>query len=83
MNQEQEQIIKRSTFRQNLINIINNSGLSAFEIEAIFKPLYLEIITLKEKEEAEAIKAYNEQQQIENVDKTFEIPESEDKEEEN
>lgn len=58
MTNMQEQYIKRLSFQEGLTQLINESGLSSFELHAILSSYTMEVAQILQNDERAAIQAY-------------------------
>ena len=61
MTNMQEGYVKRASLKESLIKDINESGLSAYEIQTIIEGVYNEVARLTRQEEEQSIAAYNQE----------------------
>lgn len=62
MTNMQEGYVKRASLKESLIKAINESGLSAYEIQTIIEGIYNEVARLARQEEEQSIAAFNQEQ---------------------
>ena len=61
MTNMQEGYVKRASLKESLIKAINESGLSAYEIQTIIEGIYNEVARLARQEEEQSIAAYKQE----------------------
>lgn len=59
----EELILKDRRFKEDIINVVNNSGLPAFMIKPFFKELLEQLETLEQKQYEEAIRIKQKEEQ--------------------
>ena len=62
MTNMQEGYVKRASLKESLIKAINESGLSAYEIQTIIEGIYNEVAMLARQEEEDSIATFNQEQ---------------------
>ena len=62
MTNMQEGYVKRASLKESLIKAINESGLSAYEIQTIIEGIYNEVARLARQEEEQSIATFNQEQ---------------------
>ena len=61
MTNIQESYIKRASFQQQMAQLINESGLTPFELHAILTGYTTEVAQILQNEERQAIQTYNQE----------------------
>ena len=61
MTNIQESYIKRASFQQQMAQLINESGLTPFELHTILTGYTTEVAQILQNEERQAIQAYNQE----------------------
>ena len=61
MTNIQESYIKRASFQQQMAQLINESGLTPFELHAILTGYITEVAQILQNEERQAIQTYNQE----------------------
>ena len=75
MTNIQESYIKRASFQQQMAQLINESGLTPFELHAILTGYTTEVAQILQNEERQAIQAYNQELAAQPQSETEEVEE--------
>ena len=75
MTNIQESYIKRASFQQQMAQLINESGLTLFELYTILTGYTTEVAQILQNEERQAIQAYNQELAAQPQSETEEVEE--------
>ena len=75
MTNIQESYIKRASFQQQMAQLINESGLTPFELHTILTGYITEVAQILQNEERQAIQAYNQELAAQPQSETEEVEE--------
>lgn len=75
MTNIQESYIKRASFQQQMAQLINESGLTPFELHTILTGYITEVAQILQNEERQAIQMYNQELAAQPQTKTEEVEE--------
>ena len=71
----QESYVKRASFQQQMAQLINESGLTSFELYTILTGYTTEVAQILQNEERQAIQAYNQELAAQPQSETEEVEE--------
>ena len=71
----QESYVKRASFQQQMAQLINESGLTPFELHTILTGYITEVAQILQNEERQAIQAYNQELAAQPQSETEEVEE--------
>ena len=75
MTNIQESYIKRASFQQQMAQLINESGLTPFELHTILTGYTTEVAQILQNEERQAIQTYNQELAAQSQSETEEVEE--------